>query len=49
MEQSQVQNKDQQIPQPRVATPNERTGLNVDEFVKIFDPENQQIFLEKRG
>lgn len=29
--------------------PNERTGLNIDEHVKIFDPETKQVWLEKRA
>lgn len=31
------------------APPNERTGLNIDEHVKIFDPETKKVWLEKRA
>ena len=31
------------------ARPNETSGLNIDEHVRIFDPNSQQIFLEKRA
>jgi hypothetical protein len=29
--------------------PNETSGLNIDEHVRIFDPNSQQVFLEKRA
>ncbi len=29
--------------------PNESTGLNIDEHVKIFDPETKKVWLEKRA
>ena len=32
--------------QPR---PNESTGLNIDEHVKIFDPNTKTVILEKRA
>ena len=37
--------------QPRSvpARPNETSGLNIDEHVRIFDPNSQQVFLEKRA
>jgi hypothetical protein len=37
--------------QPRTmpARPNETSGLNIDEHVRIFDPNSQQVFLEKRA
>jgi hypothetical protein len=39
-----------QIPQRAVpARPNETSGLNIDEHVRIFDPNSQQVFLEKRA
>lgn len=31
------------------ARPNETSGLNIDEHVRIFDPNSQHIFLEKRA
>ncbi len=31
------------------ARPNETSGLNIDEHVRIFDPNSQQVFLEKRA
>jgi len=31
------------------ARPNETSGLNIDEHVRIFDPNSQQTFLEKRA
>ena len=47
------QKKSKNIPDPvqhRTSTvPNENTGLNIDEHVKIFDPNNQEILLEKRA
>lgn len=39
---------DQPQPQP-VSQPNERTGLNIDEHVKIWDPNTQNVILEKRA
>lgn len=30
-------------------SPNESTGLNVDEHLKIFDPVTKNVYLEKRG
>lgn len=42
------QNK--QIPVPNQGRrTNESAGLNIDEFVKIFDPNTQQVHLEKRA
>jgi hypothetical protein len=37
--------------QQRVDTqpPNENTGLNIDEHVKIYDPNSQETLLEKRA
>ena len=29
--------------------PNEHSGLNLDEFVRIKDPQTQRVILEKRG
>jgi hypothetical protein len=34
---------------PVPARPNETSGLNIDEHVRIFDPNSQQVFLEKRA
>jgi hypothetical protein len=31
------------------ARPNETSGLNIDEHVRIFDPNSQQVLLEKRA
>jgi hypothetical protein len=40
----------EQQPQPKApAKPNETSGLNIDEFVRITDPETQEIILEKRA
>jgi len=39
------QNLQRSIP----ARPNETSGLNIDEHVRIFDPNSQQVFLEKRA
>jgi hypothetical protein len=36
-------------PQAPVARPNESTGLNIDEHVKIFDPNTKVVILEKRA
>ena len=38
-------------PKPPVArpNPNESTGLNIDEHVKIWDPNSKQVILEKRA
>lgn len=43
------QKRDQGQSSPPTRTPNERTGLNIDEHVKIFDPKTQQVWLEKRA
>jgi len=32
-----------------VPRPNESTGLNIDEHVKIFDPNTKSVILEKRA
>jgi len=36
-------------PQAPVSRPNESTGLNIDEHVKIFDPNTKVVILEKRA
>jgi len=36
-------------PKPPVTRPNESTGLNIDEHVKIWDPNSKQVILEKRA
>lgn len=38
-------------PQPAApaAKPNESAGLNIDEHVKIFDPNTKTVLLEKRA
>ena len=41
-----TQDSQQKPANPR---PDERTGLNIDEFVRIHDPQNREILLEKRG
>lgn len=38
-----------QEPQPGAARPNESTGLNIDEHVKIWDPNTKAVILEKRA
>lgn len=38
----------QSQPSP-VSRPNDTSGLNIDEFVKIWDPETQETILEKRA
>jgi hypothetical protein len=35
--------------QQPVAQPNESTGLNIDEHVKIWDPNSKTVILEKRA
>ena len=46
-------NKQQTLSQTQKPTmpqrPNEHSGLNIDEFVKITDPQTQKVILEKRG
>lgn len=46
-----TQHQDSNPPQPAQSTakPNESTGLNIDEHVKIFDPNTQTVILEKRA
>ena len=39
---------EQKIPQ-RNPRPNESSGLNIDEFVRISDPQTKEVFLEKRA
>ena len=44
--------KDKSEPQAPLsipARPNESTGLNIDEHVKIWDPKTQVVILEKRA
>jgi len=36
-------------PQQPEARPNENTGLNIDEHVKIWDPNTKAVILEKRA
>lgn len=38
-----------QVPQPTAGRPNESTGLNIDEHVKIWDPNTKTVILEKRA
>lgn len=35
--------------EPRGQRANESAGLNIDEHVKIFDPNTQEVHLEKRA
>jgi hypothetical protein len=35
--------------QQPVSRPNESTGLNIDEHVKIWDPNSKTVILEKRA
>lgn len=37
----------QQQPMPR--QPNEQSRLNIDEFLRITDPETKQVFVEQRA
>lgn len=43
--------QEQQQPQQSVqpARPNDTSGLNIDEFVRITDPQTKEIILEKRA
>jgi len=38
-----------QVPQSSTARPNESTGLNIDEYVKIWDPNTRVVILEQRA
>lgn len=41
--------QEQQQPPKIPGRPNDTSGLNIDEFVRITDPETQEIILEKRS
>jgi hypothetical protein len=36
-------------PQPAPRRANETGAINVEGFVKIFDPKNKEVFVEKRA
>lgn len=38
-----------QEPQPAPARPNEQGRLNIDDFLRIYDPNSQQVLVEKRA
>lgn len=38
------ENKEQPVP----ARPNEQGRLNIDDFLRIYDPNTQQVLVEKR-
>lgn len=49
-----MQNQQQNTPiappmKPTERRPNERSGLDIAEFVRISDPQTQETVLEKRG
>jgi hypothetical protein len=37
------------VAQPKAKRPNETGSISVQGFVKIFDPVNRQVFVEKRA
>lgn len=39
----------QPMPPKQPATPNDTSGLNIDEFVRITDPQTKETILEKRA
>ena len=50
MEQNPMPN--QSAPQSKItvpARPNEQSRLNIDEFLRITDPNSQQVFVEQRA
>jgi hypothetical protein len=50
MEQNIKDQKQPHIPAPAgLPRANEQGQLNIDDFVRIFDPNNQQILVEKRS
>lgn len=49
MMQNPKQNQQPPLPGQQPKKPNESAGLNVDEFVKIFDPNTKETILEKRA
>ena len=46
---SDTQNSNPVPPQQPVARPNESTGLNIDEHIKISDPNSGAVILEQRA
>ena len=42
-------NPPQTLPSQPSRVPNESTGLNIDEHLKITDPETQEVILEQRA
>lgn len=39
----------QNVPQPQPKRPNETGSINVEGFVRIFDPNTKEKFVEKRA
>lgn len=44
--QPKTENKD---PQPAPARPNEQGQLNIDDFLRIYDPNSKKVLVEKRS
>jgi len=40
---------DAQLKQVPTGRPNEQSHLNIDDFLRIYDPETQKVFVEKRS
>lgn len=47
--QPQSPSQERAAPQPAPKRPNEVGTLQIDGFVKIFDPNTQEVFVEKRA
>lgn len=48
-EKNQTQNSKESEQQPRPKKPNETGSISVEGFVKIFDPNTKEKFVEKRA
>lgn len=46
---SKLQEQRESISQPVAARPNEVGSLQIDGFVRIFDPNTQEVYVEKRA
>jgi hypothetical protein len=42
-------NNNEENKETETKTPDENSGVNVDEFFKIYDPETGEVFEAKRG
>jgi hypothetical protein len=49
MTQNNQTNKPQTAQKPVTKRPDETGAINVEGFIKIFDPVNQEVFVEKRA